>query len=318
MKVLLSHHLRDNFITELREAFPQIDFVLAMTPEEQAREAKDAEIIWGVVHREGFLAARNLKWFCYIGIGIDTMLKAVPELRDSDVPMTLSRGTHVGAMADHVFATILAFAHRLPDAIEDQKQRVWDTGKYHRTIRELAGSTLGILAFGDIGRAVAQRAVGFDMTIYAVDLFPAEPPEGVCAVWGPDRLDELMRISDWLVVTAPWTPETCGMVGRDQLAQAKEGSHIVVVSRGGVVDETALADALRAGRVHGAALDAMVSEPPSDNDPLWNMPNTIITAHTSAESAENYDRRGEIFKENLRRYLAGEPLMYVVDKKRGF
>ena len=318
MKVVLSHILRDDFVSELQKAFPQLHFVLALTPEEQAREAVDAEIIWGVVHRDAFLAAKQLKWFCYIGIGIDTMLKAVPELRDSDIPMTISRGTHVEAMADHVFAMMLAFAHRLPEAVEDQKQRRWDTMKYHRTIRELPGSTMGILAFGDIGRAVARRAVAFDMEIYAVDLFPGEAPEGVKAVWGPDRLDELMRISDWLVVTAPWTPQTCGMVGRDQLAQVKEGSHIIVVSRGGIVDEAALAEALQTGHLRGAALDALVEEPPPENHPLWSLPNTIITAHTSAESAENYDRRGEIFKENLHRYLAGEPLMYVVDKKRGF
>ena len=317
-KVVLSFDLGENFIRELREEFPQVDFKIGMTPEDQAREAVDAEVIWGNLHREAFLAAENLKWYCFIGIGFDSDLKRTAELKESDLTMTVSRESHVSAMADHVFAMILAFAHRVRDAMEDQRNHVWDTLKYHRTITELAGTTLGILAFGDIGRAVAKRAAGFDMEVFAVDLTPTPAPPGVREVWGLDRLDELLRISDWFVVTAPRTPETRGLIGRERLAKIKKGAHVIVVSRGGIIEEEALAEALQSGRVGGAALDALVEEPPPDDHPLWDLPNVIVTAHTSAESAENYDRRGEIFKENLRRYIAGDPLMFAVDKKRGF
>jgi phosphoglycerate dehydrogenase-like enzyme len=318
LKVVLSHRCREQFITELRAEFPQVDFRLGFTPRDQAREAVDADVIWGVLYREGFLAAKKLRWFCYLGIGVDSMFKLTPELPNSDLTMTYSRGPHVIAMAEYAFGMILAFAHRLRDSFEDQRNHVWDTGKYHRTIGELAGSTLGILAFGDIGRAVARRAAGFDMDVVAVDLAPTAAPQGVRAVWGMDRLDEMLATSDWIVVTAPWTPQTAGLVDRERMAKIKRGAHLVVVSRGGVVDEGALIDALRSGQVAGAALDALADEPPPDDHPLWDLPNAIVTAHTSAESAENYDRRGEIFKQNLRRYLAGEPLMYVVDKGRGY
>ena len=318
MKVVIGYELGEQFLRELREEFPQVEFTIGIAPADQEREAVDAEVIFGSLQREGFLAARQLKWYCYIGIGFDSELKKVPELADSDVIMTISRGAHVIPMADHALGMILAFAHRLQDVFEDQKKHEFNTAKYHRSITELAGTTLGIVAFGDIGREVAKRAAGFDMEVYAVDLKPTPPPPGVRAVWGLDRLDELLRISDWLVVTVPATPETIGLIGAERLAKIKKGAHIIVVSRGGIVEEEALAEALTSGRVGGAALDAMVEEPTPDDHPLWDLPNVIITAHISAESSENYDRRGEIFKENLRRYLGGEPLMFVADKNRGF
>ena len=206
LKVVLGYDLGRDFVEELREEFPQVDFRIGLTPQDQAREAVDADVIWGSLQREAFLAAKNLRWFCYIGIGIDSELKRVPELEESDVMMTASREAHAGAMADYAFAMILAFAHRLRDAMEDQQDHVWDTSKYHRTIVELAGTTLGILAFGAIGRAVARRAAGFDMEVFAVDLNPPPAPPGVREVWGLDRLDKPLEISDWFVVTAPRTP----------------------------------------------------------------------------------------------------------------
>ena len=318
LKVVLGFDLGEDFIAGLREEFTQVDFRIGVTPQDQAREAVDAEVIWGTMHREGFAAAGNLKWYCSMGIGFDGLLSKIPELKKSDVTMTISRGAHVGAMADWVFAMILAFAHRLRDSLEDQRNHVWDTLKYRRTITELAGTTMGILAFGGIGRSVAKRAAGFDMEVFAADMTPTPAPPGVREVWGLDRLDELLRISDWLVVTAPMTPQTAGMIGRERLAKIKKGAHVFVVSRGGIIEEEALAEALQSGRVAGAALDALVHEPPRKDDPLWDLPNVIITAHTSAESAGTIDRRAEIFKENLRRYIAGEPLMFEVDKSRGF
>ena len=256
MKVIIGYDLGDRFVEELRDEFADVEFTIAITPADQAREAADAEVIFGSLQRDGFLAAKELKWYSYIGIGFDSDLKRVPELADSDVTMTISRGAHVPAMADHAFAMILAFAHRLRDALEDQSNHDFNTQRYHRSIVELPGMTLGIVAFGDIGREVAKRASGFDMEVYAVDLVPVPPPSGVREVWGLDRLDKLLRISDWLVVTAPATSSTLGMIGREQLAKIKKGAHIVVVSRGGIVDEAALAEALQSGRVGGAAARA--------------------------------------------------------------
>ena len=174
MKAVLAFDLGEEFVADLRASFPEVEFVTAYSEEEQLAQAPDAEIFFGTISREAFLAAARLKWYQYIGIGFDTDLLRVPELRDSPVVMTVNRETHVVPIADHVFAMILSFAHCIPGLIEDQKARRWDPHKW--AVTELAGSTMGVLAMGDIGRGVARRAQGFDMEVYAVDIAPMEPP----------------------------------------------------------------------------------------------------------------------------------------------
>ena len=316
MKAVLAFDLGEEFVADLRASFPEVAFVTAYSEEEQLAQAPDAEIFFGTISREAFLAAARLKWYQYIGIGFDTDLLRVPELRDSPVVMTVNRETHVVPIADHVFAMILSFAHCIPGLIEDQKARRWDPHKW--AVTELAGSTMGVLAMGDIGRAVARRAQGFDMEVYAVDIAPMEPPPGVREVWGPERLDDLLKISDWFVVTAPRTPQTEGLIDARRFGIMKPGAHLIVVSRGGIVDEEALAAALASGEIAGAGCDALWPEPPAPDSPLWDLPNMLISPHSSAHSPQMWERRRQIFKENLGRYLAGEPLRFVCDRKRGY
>ena len=318
MKVVVAHRIGGDFVEDLRESFPQVEFRTAYTPEEQLREAPDAEVQFGLITQEALEAARKLRWFHFVGIGFDHVLSGTPGLVESDVVMTNARETHVIAMSDHALAMVLAFAHCVPDLVEDRRERHWDTLKYFGRMTELAGTTMGILAMGDIGRAVSQRAAGFDMEVYGVDVMAMDPPPGVREVWGPDRLDDLLAISDWFVVTAPLVDSTRGLIDAGRLVCLKRGAHLIVVSRGGIVDEDALAEAIRSGHLAGAALDATDPEPPAPESPLWDLPNVIISPHVSADSPQMWLRRREIFKENLRRYLAGEPLKFVCDKARGY
>jgi phosphoglycerate dehydrogenase-like enzyme len=318
MKVVIAHRIGPDFVEDLRQNFPQVEFRTAYTPEEQLREAPDAEVQFGLITGEALEAARKLRWFHFVGIGFDHVLSTAPGLVESDVVMTNSRETHVIAMSDHAMAMVLAFAHRVPDLLEDQRARRWDTKKYFGAMTELAGTTLGILAMGDIGKAVAQRAAGFEMEVYGVDVVRMEPPPGVREVWGVDRLDDMLALSDWFVVTAPLVESTRGLIDAGRLDRLKRGARLIVVSRGGIVDEDALAEAIRSGHLGGAALDATDPEPPVPESPLWDLPNVIISPHVSADSPQMWERRREIFKENLKRYLAGEPLRFVCDKARGF
>lgn len=318
MKVVITHRIGPGFVGDLRESFPEVEFRTAYTQEEQLREVPDAEVQFGLITEEVLKAARKLRWFHFVGIGFDHILTNAPGLVESDVVMTNARETHVIAMADHAMAMILAFAHRVPDLLEDQRARNWDTNKYFGAMTELAGTTLGTLAMGDIGKGVAQRAAGFDMEVYGVDVVPMEPPAGVREVWGVERLDEMLAISDWFVVTAPLVESTRGLIDAGRLARMKRGAHLIVVSRGGIVDEDALVEAIRSGHLGGAALDATDPEPPGPESPLWDLPNVMISPHVSADSPQMWQRRREIFKENLRRYLAGEPLHFVCDKARGY
>ena len=268
MKVVLAYDLGKDYVSDLRSSFSDVDFVTAYTQEDQLKQTRDAEVQFGTISRDAFLDAKNLKWFQFIGIGFDGIVSSIPEIIESNVTMTLMRETHVPAISDHAMAMILAFAHRVPHLLEDQRVHRWDTEGHRHKIIELTGSTMGI--------------------------------------------------SDWVVVTAPRTEASRGLIGPAQFERLKQGAHIIVVSRGGIVDEDALVEALRSGKVGGAALDATDVEPLSSASPLWNFPNVIISPHVSGETTPLWERRKGIFKENLGRYLAGEELMFVADKARGY
>ncbi len=318
VKVTLAFDLGHKFVSDLQATFPNVEFRTAYTPEEQLKEAPDTEIQFGLIDRETYLAASNLRWFHFIGIGFDYILREIPEIIDNDTIMTNARGTHVIPISDHVFAMVLAFAHRVPELLDDQHNHRWETYKYQGRIIELANTTMGVVAMGDIGTAVAQRAQGFGMDVYAVDIKEMAPPPGVAEVWDISRLDDLLKISDWLVITAPLTDQTRNMIGLKEINRLKPGAHVIVVSRGSIVDEAALIQGLRSGHISGAALDATATEPLPNNSPLWDEPNVIISPHACGESSQLLERRGQIFKENLRRYLSSDPLINLCDMKAGY
>jgi len=177
---------------------------------------------------------------------------------------------------------------------------------------------MGIIGFGNIGRAIARRATGFEMRVLAVDAEPVPAGEGVEEVWPLGRLTDLCREADVLVISAPMTPSSRGMVGREQIRAMKRGSHVLQMSRGGIVDESALVDALEEGHLAGAGLDVTGTEPLPVGDPLWTAPNLIVTPHSSAFSTLTWDLVWSILSENVGRFVRGEPLMNLVDKKRGW
>jgi phosphoglycerate dehydrogenase-like enzyme len=315
--VRVQHMFTDEFLQDLYSRFPSVDFNLARSPDEQLQHIGDADAIFGMPTATAFRSAKKLRWIHIPGTGANE-IESVPELVDSDVIMTNTRGSHANPMADHVFGVMLIFAHRMRELWQDQQARHWETGKYDLQIMELSGRTLGILALGDIGMAVARRGYGFGMEVYGVEKREMSTPPELRAVWGTDRLDELLSISDWFVVTAPLTPETEGLIGADQLALMKRTAHVIVLSRGGIVDEPALIEALQSGQIAGAGIDAPVDEPLPPDSPLWDMENVVLSPHSSALTPEMWEGRKEVFRENLRRFMAGEPLQYVVDKKAGF
>jgi len=308
----------DEFMEELRDTWPDITFQTAATPDEQLKEIEDADVFVGHPSREVFLAAKQLRWIHAPATGINWIMN-LPELVESDVVLSNSLGPHATSMADHVLGMMITFAHHMRELWDDQRKHVWGAQKFfHGAYEELAGRTCGILALGDIGKAVARRAYGADMDVYAVDIRPMDPIPEVKEVWGLDRLDDLLRISDWFIVTAPLTHKSKGMIGERELALMKPTARLIVISRGGIVEEKALIDALRNDTIAGAGIDAFETEPLPADSPFWDMDNVLLSPHASGITPEMWEGRREILKENLRRYLAGEPLLYVCDKEAGF
>lgn len=308
----------EQVIPDLAGLYLQVQFAFCRDRKELMREIADAEVFFGWLNREEFLAARKLRWIQSPSSGVDRFL-TIPELREGSVILTSAVGTHSACLAEHALAMILAFTRGIRACVMHQQQRRWAIRELRPTIVELTGATLGIVGFGTVGRAIARRAQAFEMRIVAVDMFPQDKPDYVERLDGLAGLDALLREADYVVVTVPYTAETRGMVGAAQLALLKPLAILVGISRGGIIDEAALAQALRARRLAAAALDVFEQEPLPEDSPLWEIDNLLITPHIAGGSQFESKIIREIFAENLGRYVRGEfPLRNRVDKLRGF
>jgi phosphoglycerate dehydrogenase-like enzyme len=274
---------------------------------------------YGIPH-ELFLAAREtLRWAHSAAAGVGGSL--YPEMVESAVTLTNSAGVHAEPIADTVLAMMLHFARGVDWAVRAQAERRWGKEPFEAAdapVRELSEGTVGLLGLGGIGQAVAQRALALGMRVAALRRSRAEGPAGVEVLAGEGALDRLLSISDYLVVTVPRTAETEGMVGARELALLPRGAVVVNVSRGGIVDEEALAEALRGGGLRGAALDAFATEPLPASSPLWGLPNALLLPHVSGTSHRFWRRETDLIAANLRRYLSGERLLNTVDKHAGY
>ena len=280
-------------------------------------EIADADVYMGHVNSELIQAAKNLKWIQSPSSGVDHFL-VVPELAVGDILLTSASGTHAICLAESVMGMILAFTRGVRDCVLDQERRAWDKSVRAKLV-ELTGSTMGIIGLGRAGRALAKRAYAFDMRVVAVDMYTANKPDFVEALWGMDRLDDLLRESDYVVVTVPRTPQTMGMLGEAQIALMKPTAILVGISRGGIIDQDAMAAALREGRLAAVASDVFVPEPLPEDSELWGLENLLIMPHIAGGTQLEGKYVLEIFRENLGRLLRGDlPLHNQVDKQRGF
>ena len=177
---------------------------------------------------------------------------------------------------------------------------------------------MGIVGLGGTGRELAQRAGGFGMRIVAVDSEDLEVPHNVEACWKMDRFHELLEQSDVVAICAPLTAETEGMFDERAFAQMRSHAILINVTRGKIVDERALLEALRTGEIGGAGLDVTPQEPLPDDHPLWAMENVIVTPHVAGGSPNRMDRIVDLFCDNLQRLQAGKPLLSVIDKSKGY
>ena len=245
-----------------------------------------------------------------------------PDLINSDVILTNAREVHGPVVAEHVIALIFALAKRLPQAVRLQQKHIWGQDPmWHGRPRprEVAGATLGLIGVGSIGRAIAQRACALGMRVIAVREHPQKgTSEGVQQVFAPTQLDALLSQSDYVVLAVPLTPATRRLIDAARLARMKPAACLINVSRGPLVDEAALAQALREHRLGGAALDVFEKEPLPSDSPLWDLENLLITPHTAALTEKLWERHYALVSENLRRYLNHQPLLAVVDKKKGY
>lgn len=280
----------------------------------------DADVYFGFGVSEALLrAAPRLRWIHSGTAGIRGSLSA--ELMNRPVVLTNSAGIHAAPVAETVLAALLHFARGLDFAVRAQAEHEWRTEPFDTAaspVAEVASWTVGIYGFGGIGRAVATRAHALGARVLGFKRRYAVPPPGVELLYGAEGFTRLLAESDALVLAAAETASTAGRFDAGTLGHMKPGAVLVNVARGALVDEGALIDALREGRLRGAALDVFVTEPLPSNHPLWDMDGVLITPHVSGYSREFWRRETSLIEDNVDRFLGGRPLRNVVDKEAGY
>ncbi len=310
LKVLVTNEWIVGFVDALRRELPAVEFIVPDTEEQKLAAAADAEVALGSVTAELLAAAPRLKWVQSGSAGVEWI---PPELADTDIVVTNTRGAHAATIAEHAFGMLIALARRFDDLRQAQRDKVWLRPAPQPTVG-LAGLTMGVIGLGNIGRAIAVRAHAFEMPVIAVDAHPVARPDYVAELGLLDGLDDLLRRADVVAVATPITDATRGMLSAERLALLKPTAYLLGMSRGGIIDEPALVRMLREGALAGAGLDVTAVEPlPADSE-LWDAPNILISPHSSPSSARTGALVGTMIRRNLQRYLAGEPLENVVDK----
>lgn len=327
------HHLQEDGFMKILIA-PKGHIWPEVTPEERARlmhagatevyvtsdhdellqQMPYADVFIGDLDPELFEVAPRLRWLQSLSSGVDHLL--FPAFVESDVVLTSEKGLVGPHLADHAFGLLLALTRSLAWAA---RQRRWDNRfEMRRNNCELTGLTMGIIGLGGTGTEVARRASAFGMRALAIDPDVTERPPFVDALSTPERLTEMAGQSNVLVVCCPLTRATRNMVDDAVLNAMPERSYVINVTRGGIIDEDALARALESGHLAGAGLDVAASEPMADDHPLWAFDNVIISPHTAGASQHRVGRLVDRIIRNVEHLSNDQPLEGVVDKEKGY
>jgi phosphoglycerate dehydrogenase-like enzyme len=335
--VLVTVRLEDETLDSFRDVSDRIEILYY--PVNQARDVPDdvwarVNVLYTIDVVPEPAQAPKLRWIHAHNAGIEHLLDQ-SILQTEGVLLTTSSGIHATTMAEYAFTMMLAFGHRLLSMFEYKANANWPAEHRFRIFmpQPLRGSTVGIVGYGSIGREIAHVAHAFGMEVLAVKRdvrHPADPdgynlpgagdPEGIYfhRLYPPEALISMVRVCDYVVLTVPLTESTREMIGAEVFEAMKSTAYLINVSRGGVVDETALLHALQTGQIAGAASDVFDAEPLPADSPLWKLPNLIISPHIAGNTPDYNEKAATLFIENLKRYLARKDLLNLVDRTRGY
>lgn len=266
------------------------------------------EMPWDEVVKQG-----RLRWLQSSAAGMDHCL--VPSVVESNIHVTSASGVLANQVAEHGIALITAWLRSFPRFFraKDKKEFI------RRPTRDLHGSTVGIIGFGGVGRRISQLLSAFNTTILAVDMFPVDKPAHVAELWGEGRMDDLLAMSDTVVLCLPLNMETRKLINAQKISFMKHDALLVNIARGAILDTDALIHALENRQIAGAVMDVTDPEPLPEDNPLWEYENVIITPHVAGQSFTRIDDMTRLFCENIRRWKDGDPLInYLSEKALGF
>ena len=311
LTVFVAGEVKDFQLAQIRAAAPDADVRYFASREALEAQIAEADVIAGHITAPALARAARLRWVQSWAAGPDSLL--FPEMVASPVVCTSCKSNGAIPLAEHALMLMLMLNRDAPRWMRDQTAHRWE----HRPHAELNGLTCGIIGLGYSGQDVALKCKAFHMRVLGMRRTPRPTPH-VDEVLPQVRLHDLLSASDFVVMTAPRTPETVGMLDEAAFRAMKPTAYYICFSRGGIADDGALLRALREGWIAGAGLDAHGEEPLPPDSPFWDLPNTIITPHNGATTPATRQRGIDIFVENLRRFQAGQPLINVIDKKAGY
>jgi phosphoglycerate dehydrogenase-like enzyme len=331
-RVLVTMPFSEAQLDRIRAASPRLTVTRA---EAATADYRGVEVLYAGSPPRNLAGAPDLRWVQLHMAGINT-LQDHPLFRDTAIPLTTTSGVHAATIAEYAVTVLLALAHRVPRMVEWHARKTWppDEDRWRLFVpTEIRGATLGVIGYGSIGRELARIAASaFGMTVLACKRDPAaridpgygppgtgDPSGMLPAEWfAPGELRTMLPRCDVVVLCAPLTAETRNLIGRAALEAMKPSAYFVNVGRGATVDEAALAEAIAARRIAGAAIDVFAEEPPPAGHPFYELDNVILSPHVSGFLPSYDDRCAELFAENLRRFLGGAPLLNLVDRSRGY
>ena len=329
MNVLIAHLVRFSLwrapgwlAPRLAAEFPEHRFIQINSYDEMPLHLPEADVFVGMSLRpEQFAMARQLQWIHSPASAVHQLL--YPELVESDVIVTNSASVHGPVVAEHAIAQVMTLAKAMHIAMRYQERREWAQEQMwaeHENARprEVAGATLLVIGLGNIGNAVARRGRALGMRVIATREHPELGADEAHEVFASEKLMELLPNADFVVVAAPVTGSTKALLDAEALSRMRPTAYVINVSRGALIDEAALIDALREWRLAGAALDVFEEEPLGAESPLWELQNLLITPHTAGLTDQVWERHYALIRENFERFLTGRPLLGVVDKRRGY
>ncbi|HEV3236607.1 MAG TPA: D-2-hydroxyacid dehydrogenase, partial [Gemmataceae bacterium] len=302
-------------LAELKRVAPDVEFIPVRTRDDAAKAVEDADAVLGFCSPEIVKTGKNLRWIHVNYAGVDKDMS--PELIGSKIVLTNGQRISGPNVADQAFALLLALTRGVREVVpEEVKAESWR--KPQSNLEELHGKTMLVIGLGGIGTQVSRRGHAFGMRVMAVDPKDMERPSFVFSLDKPAKLMELLPQADVIVVACPLTPETRGSIGAEQFKAMKKSVYFINIARGGIVQTPALVEAVEAKQIAGVGLDVTDPEPLPNGHPLWKKSNVVISPHIGGQSSGLRDRQWRLLRENVRRFVAGERLLCVVDKEKGF
>lgn len=317
MKIIVPEFVLPALQAETCALVKTCDFVVINQAGEFSKDIAGVEVVmlpFGLTSSalQAILEQPTLRWIHSVSAGVDHAIGG--SLTAHPAILTNARGIFDGPIAEMVLGYMLMATKKMPIFMEQQRKHLWQ----RHNLREMQGLSVGIVGLGSIGSEIARRCHAFDMRLLATRRHPELGGEHIDQMLPQSKLDVLLENSDFVVLATPLTPETRGMIGREQLLKMRPSAWLVNIARGPIVVEEALVHALKEKWIAGATLDVFSEEPLPANSPLWDFSNVIITPHNSWSTPHLKEREATLFLDNLQRYLRDQKLLNVVNKKKGY